>query len=117
MIVAGILYVTLSLAFSNRSPAWRVACWVLQAAVFAVHIAYERAVRQSTVLATAFRTTLAVALGGFALAAYQLWRSARLGFPRSLYVVAVWPIATVLTAFVIAVAVASALRQKPAPSD
>jgi hypothetical protein len=117
MLLAAILYSAVSLALSNRSPALQIASWVIRAAVFVLHVGYERGLRQSSVVATAFRAAVAVALAGAALGAHMLWTLRGLRVPASLWTVAVWASATALTAFVIAFAVASALRPKPAPSD
>jgi Na+/glutamate symporter len=91
--------------------AWRLAAWVISAAVFAAHIGYEHLRLRSAPRTTAFRASLAVALGAFGLAvAAMVHAHARSGHPRSLAFL-VWPVVGALPAFGVALAAATVLAR------
>src|SRR2546423_15651484 len=62
---------------SNQVRLWRLAAWVISAAVYAAHIGYEKFRLGNSPRATALHTALAVAVGAFGLAVaanvHELW--------------------------------------------
>jgi len=51
---------------------WRLAAWLVSFAAFAAHLAYEHSQLRNSALRAALHTSLAVALGAFALAVWIL---------------------------------------------
>ena len=89
---------------------WRLAAWAISAAVFAGHIGYEQFRRRGSAGSTAFQTSLAVALGAFALAVIAIVHSP----PKpghSFLAFLVWPILIWIPAFIVALAAASMLTR------
>ena len=87
--------------------------FLISGGAFAIHIGYEHFRLRSTALITAWHTSLAVALGGFALAVkaniHDLLEPA--GYrPRMLIALAAWPLLTGVPAFIVALVVAVILR-------
>lgn len=113
--LAGIVYLLIGLGFSTLArqggAGWRLVAWTISAAVFAVHIAYERFRLRSSPPTTALHAALGVALGGFGLAAAATVR--QLGtteFRPSLVIALVaWPILLGIPAFLIAFAASAGL--------
>src|SRR5262249_42230233 len=77
VILLGGVYFVVGIAFaafagwsaSNQMrTAWRLAAWVISAVAFATHVGYERLRLRNSALTTALRTSMAVAVGAFALA-------------------------------------------------
>jgi len=103
-LVAGITFAALAhRAGSNQMRVtWRLAAWVISAAVFAAQVWYEHTRLRSAPRTTASHVSLAVALGAFALAA-----TARV---PALALIA-WPVVTALPAFLVAFASAAALAR------
>jgi hypothetical protein len=85
---------------------WRLAAWVVSAAVYGAHIAYEHFRLRSRAAALAFHVALAAALGAFLLAAAATLHAMRLASsaPYWLYLLALvlWPLMTGVPAFVVA---------------
>jgi hypothetical protein len=115
--VVGILFGELAgVAASHRMRvAWRGAAWVVSAVAFGAHIAYEQLRLRSSPRATAFHASSAAALGAFGLAvaanvhAYAV--SAREhALMRALSLV-IWPVITMLPAFVVALVLAVLLAR------
>ena len=99
-------------ASSRMVSFWRASAFVLCGVVFAAHVAQEHYRLRSTRLATAWRVSLAVAVGGFALAVaanlHDLGSAA--GYrPRMLVALVAWPLLTAVPAFIAALAIAAAL--------
>src|SRR5918911_4368632 len=70
-ILIGVLYCVIGVVFalpSNQVRVWRLAAWVVSAAVYAVHIGYEQFRLGNSPRATALHAALAVAVGAFLLA-------------------------------------------------
>jgi hypothetical protein len=90
---------------------WRLAAWVISAAAFAAHIGYEHVRLRSSPGTTALHTSLAVALGAFALAVAANVHAQVVSSYRPSHAVALvaWPVLTALPAFVVALAVAAGL--------
>ena len=113
---AGITFATLAgRAGSNQMRVtWRLTAWVISAAAFAAHIWYEHVRLRGSPRTTAAHVSVAVALGAFALAvaANLHAQTAAVQRPHSLALaLAVWPVATALPAFVVALAAAAGLAR------
>ena len=114
-ILIGVLYSVIGIVFalpSNQVRMWRLAAWVISAAVYAVHIGYEHFRLGNSPRATALHTALAVAVGAFGLAVaanfHELWVAS--SYRRSLALALVaWPLLTALPAFVVALIAAYGL--------
>ena len=114
-ILAGVLYCVIGIVFalpSNQVRLWRLAAWVISAAVYAAHIGYEHFRMGNSPRATALHAALAVAIGAFGLAVaanlHELWVAS--SYRRSLAVALVaWPVLTALPAFVVALVAAYGL--------
>jgi hypothetical protein len=129
VVAVGLVYFTVRLAFwglelrrgasSSMAIFWRIAPWVIYSVVFVAHVGYERFRRQSSLLATAFHASFAVALGTFPLTAVFSWHLLKRGAPplATFLQLLLLPILTALVAFGAAAAVASAVGQKPPPSS
>jgi hypothetical protein len=86
---------------------WRLAAWVISAVGFATHIGYEQIRLRSSPATTALHVASAVALGAFGLAVAARLHSQH--FPA--FALVLWPVATALPAFVVALAVAAVLSR------
>ena len=121
VILVGVLYCGIGIVFalpSNQVRTWRLAAWVASAAVYTAHIAYDQFGLRNAPRSTALHVAIAVAIGGFGLAAaatihslfappnYTRWRFA--------LALVVWPIITALPAFLVALCVAAVLARLPA---
>jgi hypothetical protein len=87
--------------------AWRLAAWLVSAAVFAGHVAFERLGFRSRPGPAATHVALAVALGAFGLALGAVVHSLLSGTSadqRRLVLIAlvVWPVITAIPAFLVA---------------
>ncbi len=116
----GVVYFVVGITLAklaNRAPAdqirvaWRLAAWVISAAVFAVHIGYEHFQLRSSPRTTALHSSLAVALGAFLLAVaanvHGQWVAS--SHQRALaFALVAWPALAAVPAFVVAL-VASAV--------
>jgi hypothetical protein len=114
----GIAYFIIGVAFgalagraasSQGLVAWRWAAWVLSAAIFGLHILYERARGRSSPRVTALHASSAAALGAFGLAAAANVHAHTVGAREHALALAlslaIWPIITALPAFVVALTV------------
>jgi hypothetical protein len=100
--------------------AWRLAAWVISAVAYAAHIGYENVRLRSSPATTAFHVALAVALGAFGLAVAASLHSRTTHHHFPAFALAVWPVATAVPAFVVALVAAVLLTQarrsgQPAP--
>jgi hypothetical protein len=122
MVLIGVTYAIIGITFSvlddspdpSRVLLWRLAAWLVSAAVGAAHIGYEHYRLGSSPRVTALRAAGAVALGAFglALAANAHWLFA--GPPGQhppLLALPIWPVITALPAFLAARVVATALAR------
>src|SRR5439155_11648254 len=103
---------------TSNVRAWRLAAWVVSAAVFAAHVAYERFRLQSPPSSGAQHVTLGVALGAFGLAAaaniHALAVESTTHHRRLLLVaLVIWPVITSVPAFLLSLAASWALRRHP----
>lgn len=115
VLLAGIAYLVIGLGFSalarQGGTSWRFAAWAISAAVFATHIGYEHVRLRSTPRITAWYAALAVALGGFGLAAAATVHALASSSFRVAYVIALaaWPMLLGVPAFLVALAAAAGL--------
>jgi hypothetical protein len=116
-ILIGVVYCVVGIAFAlppDHVRVWRLAAWVISAAVYAAHIGFERFRLGNSPRAAAFHTALAVAVGAFGLAVaaniHEGWVAS--SYRRSLALALVaWPALTAVPAFVVAWVAAGALAR------
>ncbi len=110
--VAGILFGTLAGQAASHQVlvAWRWTAWVVSAAAFGAHIAYEQVRLRSSPRITALHVSSAAGLGAFALAvAANVHAQIASAHQHSLALalsLAIWPVITALPAFVVALVLA-----------
>lgn len=116
----GVLYGVIGIVFalpSNQGRMWRLSAWVVSAALYAAHIAYEHLRLRNSSTKTALHVALAVAIGGFGLAVAAIIHSlfAPPNYSRWRFVLALvaWPIITGLPAFIVALAISWVLAHRP----
>jgi hypothetical protein len=120
VLLVGVAYVLIGITFATlagRAPSihardlWRLAAWVLSAVVFVVHTWFEH-LRRRPPSTTAFRVSLAVAFGAFALAIVAMTH-AHASARMSSYVLALvlWPLITGVSAFLAALVAAAVLAR------
>ena len=118
VVIVGVVYLVAGLVFGalagaagshQMRVAWRLAAWSTSAAAFAAHIWYEQIRLRHSPATTAFHVALAVAIGGFGLAAAASIHALRVHrhFPMSALLS--WPIVTALPAFVVAFVAAAVI--------
>jgi len=113
-LLAGAVYFIVSYGSAAFDPsvsnserfAWRLAAWVVCAAVFAIHIGYEHFLLGNSPRSTAFHAATAIAIGavGLAIAAtvHALLAPSTTPFVRFLFAWVIWPAVTALPAFLVA---------------
>jgi len=114
-ILVGVLYCVVGIVFalpSHQVRMWRLAAWLLSAALYAAHIGYEHFRLGTSPRATALHAALAVAVGAFGLAVaanfHEVWVAP--SYRRSLALALVaWPVLTGLPAFAVALVTAYGL--------
>ena len=127
VILLGVVYLVVGLTFARLAAwsgsdrlriMWRLAAFLASAAVFAAHIGYEHFRLGNSPRTTALHSSMAVALGAFALAVaanvHAQWAASN--NPRSLALALVaWPALCGLPAFVVGLAAAAglALTRRP----
>lgn len=95
---------------------WRWAAWLLSAVVFAAQIIYERS-RGRSPAGGAWHAALAVAVGGFLLAAWATVHSLSVGAGRlgaHIFALVAWPVLLGVPAFLVAWGVAYGLSRTSA---
>ena len=109
--LAGIIFA--ALAHGALTTQMRLAAWVISAAAFAMHIAYEQVQLGSSPATTALHAALACALGAFALAVAATLHARSGSSPQHPIAIAliVWPFITGLPAFVVALIAAAVLAR------
>src|SRR5205085_9171837 len=116
-IVIGASYCVIGVVFalpSNQVRLWRLAAWVISAAVYAAHIRYEKFRLGNSPRATASHTALAVAVGAFGLSVAANFHELLVAssYRRSLaFALVAWPALTAVPAFVVALVVAAVLAR------
>jgi hypothetical protein len=120
MILVGVAYGLIGIVFPALADAkhvrlWRLAAWLVSAAVYAAHIGYEHYRLDSAPRATALHVAGAAALGAFALAlaanVHALFAATHPQQSRLLLALVAFPVITALPAFLVALAVAAALAR------
>jgi hypothetical protein len=119
-LLAGILYLTIGVGFAPLSvPSvffWRLAAWIVSAAVYAAHIAYERFRIRSSSHSTALHVGVGAAMGAFGLAAAAIVHSVLSGtgnLPLLGLALLVWPLITGVPAYVVAFVLTEVLARVP----
>ncbi len=118
-VLCGLAYAVVGIVFAlpvTHVRAWRLGAWVVSAAVFAVHIAYERFRLRNPPTPAALHVAIAVALGAFGLALRANIHSLSAdppiaGRPLLLVSLAIWPIMTAVPAFLVALATGAVLAR------
>jgi hypothetical protein len=116
-ILAGAAYFVVGRVFAwptTHAQGWRLAAWIVSAAIFAAHIAYESFTLRQRPGATASHAAAGVALGAFALAVAGAVHSIGAGgSPLSSWLLAfvLWPLFTAVPAFLAALAAALILAR------
>ena len=131
-VLAGVAYFVVGFGFALIATptvsgrmwfVWRLAAWVVSAAVFAAHIGYEHFRLGSSPRVTACHAATAVALGAFLLAVAATVHAATVAshapYVRFALALVVWPLVTALPAFLVALVVAALLARLPTkrPAD
>jgi hypothetical protein len=115
----GIVYAAVGVLFAmprHDAHTWRLAAWLVSAAVYATQIGYEHFSLRSSPLENGWHVGFAVALGAFVLAAVANIHSLSMQMPaeqRHLLrlSLAIWPLLTALPAFVGALTVGIGLAR------
>ena len=109
--------VLLVAASNQMREMWRFAAFVVSGVAFAAHIAYEHFRLRTSPAVTAWHTSLAAALGGFALAvAANVHEHFTASSHRGLLIAAlvIWPALTGVPAFLVAWGAAAGLSLRRA---
>lgn len=120
LVVAGLAYATIGIGIASLTPtgasgrAFRWAAWILSAIVFAAHITSEQRRHDHPRLQiTALRAAAAAALGAFLLAASaNIHRHPASTDSRLVLALAIWPAATMIAAFPVALMLAAVVRKR-----
>jgi hypothetical protein len=116
-LLVGVVYFVVGRVFAapvTHVHVWRLAAWVVSGAVFAAHIGYEHFRLRHSVRSTAAHAALAVAIGAFGLAVAGAMHSLSVSStlrPTWLLAFVVWPVATALPAFLVALVAAAVLAR------
>jgi len=110
VLLLGVFYAVVGIVFampSGHVRVWRLAAWIVSAAAYAAHLAYERFRLRNSLRAGALHVGLGAALGAFGLALGANIHSLPLGTThaqRQLLLLALvsWPVITFLPAFLAA---------------
>jgi hypothetical protein len=116
VVLAGSLYALVGILFAiptQHVQAWRLAAWAASAVAYATHLAYEILGRGARVRTAALHVAVAVALGAFGLAVGANVHALAVGSSGShrrllLLALGIWPVMTVVPAFLVALAVGAA---------
>ena len=106
-VLVGVFYAFVGTLFAlpvSHVQAWRLAAWIMCAAVYVAHIVYQRVRTSSPPRSTAVHAALAVALGAFLLAAsaviHSLWVQSG-NLTLLLIALVLWPVMTAVPAFLV----------------
>ena len=111
-LLLGLVYFLIGRVFavpSSHVRVWRLAAWIISAVAYSAHIWYEHSRLRSSPRFSAFHVAVAVAIGGLALALAGMIRSLSTGSgirPSWLLALIIWPAATAVPAFVVALVAA-----------
>jgi hypothetical protein len=107
-LLVGVVYVLIGRLFAlptNHVRAWRLAAWLVSAAVYAAHVGYEHFRLGNPPRSTALHSAIGVAIGAFGLALAATVNSwvapSTTPFARFLIALVVWPAITALPAFLV----------------
>ena len=121
VMVLGVVYLSIGLAFgalagwaasSQMRFTWRLLSFLISALVFAMHIGYEHFHLRHRPLITAWHTSMAVAIGAFALAVaanFHSWGVASSNHRLLALALVTFPAVTAIPAFVVALILAAGL--------
>lgn len=113
LIFFGTVYLVVGITFAELG--WRLPAWLVSAAAFAAHIGYEHFRLRNSPRPAAFHASAAAALGAFGLAVaaniHELWTNPGNHRPLLLLALVLWPVLTVLPAFMVALAAAARLAR------
>lgn len=122
-LLVGMVYVLVGRLFAaptTHAHAWRLAAWLVSAAAYTAHMAYEHfRLRQSPRL-MAFHVAVAVAIGGLGLAILGMVHSlsnASAVRPAWLLALILWPAVTAIPAFLVALVISAVLARIPRADD
>lgn len=121
-VLVGVVYFLIGRLFTlpaDHLRVWRLAAWVISGAAYAAHIGYERFRLRNSPRSMALHAALAVAIGAFGLAVAGMLRSllAASGIRLSwLLALVVWPVATGVPAFLVALVAGAVLARCPRSS-
>jgi len=122
-ILVGVLYPSVGIASATLAGAavsdqmrffWRLSAFIVSGMVFTTHVAYEHFRLHNPARSTAWHTSVAVALGAFALALmaniHDLGSAS--GYrPRMLIALVAWPFLTAAPAFIVALTAVAGLAR------
>jgi hypothetical protein len=123
VMLVGIAYLVVGIAFGALANIqtskemrfiWRLAAWLTSAVVFVAHVWHGRIRHQAFPVSTAFRTSLAVAVGAFGLAVAANIHGLRVGSSHGRLLglaLVLWPVLTGVPAFFVALVLASGLTR------
>jgi hypothetical protein len=119
--VIGMVFATLprSVISDHGRVAWRLTAWLVSAALYAAHIAYEHWRLGNAARSMAMHVAIAVAVGGLGLAVAGFVNSLLIASHREaswLLALLLWPLVTALPAFLVALvagAVLARFRRSP----
>jgi hypothetical protein len=123
VILVGVVYFGVGYGSAALDPSipdqrrfmWRLAAWIVSAAVFFSHVGYAHFRSDGASAVTARQTALAVALGAFLLAVAATVHATvvapRAQYWRFLIALAVWPTITAVPAFLVAFAAVATLAR------
>jgi hypothetical protein len=117
----GLAYAAIGVVFAwptTHVQVWRLGAWLVSAGLYGAHVLYERFGLRNAPRSAALHVGLAVALGGFGLAAaanVHSWSVGTSSDHRRLLLVAlvVWPMITGVPAFLIAWVASATLARLP----
>lgn len=118
-LLVGVVYLLIGRIFAAPTThvrAWRLGAWLVSGAAYGIHIGYEQFRLRNSPRFVAFHAAVAVAIGAFALALAGAVRSLlTTSAIRPLWLLAfvLWPAATAVPAFLVALIVAVMLARLP----
>jgi len=121
-LLLGLIYFLIGRLFAlpaNHAHAWRLAAWMVSAAAYAAHIAYEHFRLRNSARLAALHVAVAVAIGAFLLAVAGMINSLSTASairPAWLLALVAWPAVTAVPAFLVAI-VAGAILPRSADAE
>ena len=119
----GVVYFLIGRVFAvpaNHVHVWRLAAWVVSGAVYAAHIGYEHFRLRHSPRLIALHAALAVAIGAIALAVAGMIHSLTAApaiRPSWLLALVIWPAATAVPAFLVALVAGAVLARLRRSAD